>query len=170
MCDPDEFKKRRNAKQKMVKSWLDKSKYHGDYILYDHSFAEDQECFGRKRRPDFLWDSMAHFVILSVDEFQHKRGGYDCEIKRMGEIAQALGLPTIFIRYNPDEYKDSAGIKVHPYNKVRKKLLFKQLERCKTLQLQRNESDYLQVMYLYYDGFDSATTPALETIDIGKYV
>jgi len=138
----------------------------------DKTFPEDQECFGRKRRPDFLYDCGSHFVILEVDEFQHNRGGYDCEYKRMGEIAQALGLHTIFIRYNPDSYKNSKGRKVHTPLSKRKSLLFRELEKCKTITLEdlQNSSKYIRIIYLFYDGFDVSIQPEFEVLDIMKYV
>jgi len=34
-----------------------------------------------------------HKVVLEVDEYQHKKGEYNCEVKRMWDIAQALGIP-----------------------------------------------------------------------------
>ena len=65
----------------------------------------DATC--NKRRPDFLVDAGTHFLVVEVDEFQHR--GAICEERRMFQIAQALGLPTVFIRFNPDNYKTPGG-------------------------------------------------------------
>ena len=180
-CDPKIFKKRRLAKQRKVQEWLDSSKYNKNYKFTDKTFPEDYECFKRRRRPDFLYDCNTHFVILEVDENQHNRGKYNCETKRMGELAQALGLPTIFIRYNPDEFKGPKGRKIFSTEFKRKKLLLNQLSRCKTHSILLNDSeggktesienfnkDFIIVLYLYYDGFDESLTPNFETLNLDE--
>lgn len=63
----------------------------------------DRSC--NRRRPDFVWDAGSHYVVLECDEHQHRAYPGDCEHRRMWEVAQQLGLPTIFLRYNPDNYK-----------------------------------------------------------------
>jgi len=32
------------------------------------------------------------------------------------------------------------------------------------------ENNYIQIVYLFYDGFDESTRPKIETMDILKYV
>jgi hypothetical protein len=85
------------AKQLRVKNILEENN-----ILYEayDSIVGDQGC--SKKRPDFVIDAGTHKVVLEVDEYQHKKGEYNCEVKRMRDITQALGIPTLFIRYNPD--------------------------------------------------------------------
>jgi hypothetical protein len=56
-----------------------------------------------KYRPDFLFDCDTYFVILEVDEDAHESYAQECEIIRMNNITIGLGLPTLFIRYNPDK-------------------------------------------------------------------
>jgi hypothetical protein len=154
-CDPEGFfKYNRKAKEIEVKEWLDNSKEHSHYVSYDRSFPEIKECFDRRYRPDFLYDCGTHFVILEVDENQHRV--YECERKRMWEIAQSLGLPTIFIRYNPDAYKSKYRDYHKTYNPLpcaRKKMLFHVLEFAKNA-VSTQESEYLRIIKLYYDGFD----------------
>ena len=55
--------------------------------------------------PDFLFKCNKHYIVCEVDEYEHKRG-YDKneEIKRMKDIQKDLKLPTIFIRFNPDNF------------------------------------------------------------------
>ena len=56
---------------------------------------------GMFKRKSFI-DMGFFFLVIEVDEFQHKRGAYSCEKKRMQEITNMLGGPTVFLRYNPD--------------------------------------------------------------------
>ena len=79
-----------------------------------------KEGCGLKTRPDFLWDCDTHFLILEVDENQHLN--YECDRPRMINISQALGMKTLFIRYNPDKFKVNGRLSKTSDN-----------ERCKQL-------------------------------------
>jgi hypothetical protein len=66
-----------------------------------------------RRRPDLLLDMGTHIIIVEIDENKHS--GYDCycEHKRLMEISQDLQHRSIvFIRFNPDSYKDQSGMTV----------------------------------------------------------
>jgi hypothetical protein len=55
-------------------------------------------------RPDILIDFGSHIVIVEIDEFRHTN--YVCEQKRMIDLYEDMGYRnTIFIRFNPDGYK-----------------------------------------------------------------
>jgi hypothetical protein len=106
-----------------------------------------------RRRPDFVIDGVYRRIVVEVDEHQHNRGrNYEptCEVTRMWEIAQALGSPTIFIRFNPDAYKDGLGRRSNPALSERVEAL---ISWIRTLR----ERDppigvFLSTLYLYYDG------------------
>ena len=99
-CDPNEFNKTRLAKQNRVKQWLD-----ANDIKYDSCDRriEHGQCFDY--RPDFIFDCGTHMVVLEVDENQHKERAELCECVRMVNIFQSFGMPTKFVRYNPDPYR-----------------------------------------------------------------
>lgn len=60
-----------------------------------------------KRRPDLLLDMGSHIVIIEVDENKHNDYDCSCENKRLMQLSQdVLHRPIIFIRFNPDGYKD----------------------------------------------------------------
>ena len=52
--------------------------------------------------PDFLIDNCTFFLIIECDENAHSSYPINCEKIRENNICYALGLPCIFIRYNPD--------------------------------------------------------------------
>jgi len=64
-------------------------------------------------RPDIFIDCLTHSLIIEVDEHQHKRGdSYStrCEIRRVNSLFTSLAdRPIIFIRFNPDSYKNKKG-------------------------------------------------------------
>jgi hypothetical protein len=75
----------------------------------DLSWIADKKIDGgcSKRRPDLLLDLGYQIVIIEVDENQHIDYDCSCENKRIMELSQDLGhCPIIFIRFNPDDYKE----------------------------------------------------------------
>jgi len=63
------------------------------------------------RRPDVRIECFTHTIIIECDENKHI--GYSCENKRIMEIFQDLGnRPIVFLRFNPDQYKDAHGITI----------------------------------------------------------
>jgi len=60
------------------------------------------------RRPDVRIECLTHTLIIECDENKHN--GYSCENKRTMELFQDLGnRPIVFLRFNPDSYKDEKG-------------------------------------------------------------
>jgi hypothetical protein len=60
-----------------------------------------------KRRPDLLLDLGYQVLIVEIDENQHADYDCSCENKRIMELSQDLNhRPIIFIRFNPDDYKN----------------------------------------------------------------
>lgn len=64
---------------------------------------------GAAERPDFLFDHGWWALVLEVDEHQHQERDCACEQTRMVNIAETLGCPTLFVRYNPDAYTPASG-------------------------------------------------------------
>ena len=139
-----EVKKRLLEKQLRIKDLIQKE----NIEIFSYDSVIDKAC--NKKRPDIVIDCSTHFIVVEIDEFQHKRGqGYLCENIRMLDIAQALGLNTIFIRYNPDAYKTPKGrIGRESNNKREEKLINTIKIYQKAIPL-----NFLNVIYLYYDGW-----------------
>jgi hypothetical protein len=54
-----------------------------------------------------LFDLGDQVIIVEVDENQHKDYECSCENKRRMELSQDIGhRPLVFIRFNPDSYKN----------------------------------------------------------------
>jgi hypothetical protein len=61
-----------------------------------------------KRRPDLILDLGYQIIIIEIDENQHIDYDCSCENKRIMQLSQDLNhRPIIFIRFNPDDYKDN---------------------------------------------------------------
>ena len=118
-------------------------------FLHDRSVGE--EC-GRYR-PDILLETIFngchYYVIVEVDEHQHR--SYDCEEARMLNIWQACLAPCVFIRYNPDGFKDADGVTRSVSKADRLEQLVKKVNEMLE---QKPKEDSLCVTYLFYDGGD----------------
>lgn len=91
---------------------------------------------------------------------QHRERPCVCEQTRMVNIAQSLGMPTFYLRYNPDPYRKPLERRRfdHESSAIR-------LERLKfwlDYTLQNSPAtfgDHVRVMYLFYDGYNDGETP-----------
>ena len=106
-------------------------------------FPQDTSCALAKYRPDFTFDRGSYYVIIECDEDAHSQYDITCERKRMYEITGGLGLPVIFVRYNPDSPCD---------RETKKRQLVSTVEKYLTT----NSEDLFQrstiiVHYLFYD-------------------
>lgn len=126
----------------------------------------DRVC--SNKRPDFVYHCGTHVVIVEVDEDQHK--SYKCTVYgdnkegkmkgeniRMFEIAQSFdGLPVVFLRYNPDNYKTGGVLGKYGMSK-RHDLLVKWIRKCL-----REKMDGFKVKYLFYDEFNESDGSFIE--------
>lgn len=107
---------------------------------------------GSKHKPDFLIMSIFGYIILEVDEDQHRYGLYVVsEINRMKSIyfnIQSIneGAQVLFVRYNPDKYKG-----LQQSTKERHSYLYTSL--CHLIKLSTIGTELAQIK-LYYDKFD----------------
>ena len=118
-------------------------------------------------RPDAVIDYNSFLVIVEIDEYQHNSYTQQCELTRMMQLHQDYGgIPVIFVRFNPDNYKirNEQGNKV--IIKPSKKRLFDLLDLLKRLKnLSEKETIFspLSVCYLFYDNYE---TPEIKEINI----
>ena len=95
------------------------SKYHKfkEEIVINHirsSFSSLPFIFNRKisktcnRYPDALLNipSLEHIIIIEVDENRHASYDEEDELDRSLQIYEEFNKPVIFIRFNPDSYKN----------------------------------------------------------------
>lgn len=154
MCNPENFQRARLAKQNVVEDFL---KLHG-YTFTADKTVDKGEC--GLERPDFLFFAGTHAVIVEVDEEQHRSRPCVCEQTRMINIAQALSMPTFFLRYNPDPYRKPLEQRRLTHESVPIRL--ERLKCWLDYTLQNSPivfGDFIRVMYLYYDGHHDGEQP-----------
>ena len=159
MCD-GRGSRIRLGRQLQVKAALDNCSFLPKYEFYDKIAFDDTSC-GRER-PDFVWDVGTFKVILEVDEDQHKGYPCDCEQKRMVNITQGLGMPCVWVRYNPDGYKGQMSL---TRDRRRLDLLMRVLKECIELPAPDNTTDHLRVIHLFFDGFNPSQSYRIEKIN-----
>lgn len=115
-----------------MKKWIDEN--YNDFI-YNKKVNMNSTC--QTYYPDFLKDCGTFFLIIECDEKAHKDYPFSCERIRENNIVFALGLPCVFIRYNPDK----KGIK----EETKQRLLKSYMDYY----LQKEFSDN-EVVYLFY--------------------
>ncbi len=102
----------KNPEAKIVKKYKLKEHYLRETL--QENYKNISMIFDKKidngcslRRPDVRIECITHTIIIECDENRHQ--GYSCENKRIMEIFQDLGnRPIVFLRFNPDSYKDIA--------------------------------------------------------------
>jgi hypothetical protein len=139
------------AKEKAVGQFLMSKE---DLHIESYDKVIDASC--NYKRPDFVIDALLFKIIVEVDEGQHKSYPCECEQKRMIMVHQSFGgTPVVFIRYNPDAFKDYKNKKADVNRNTRLNTLYNLIKNLKN----NEELDIpLSAYYLYYDGFNKNST------------
>ena len=75
-----------------------------------HCTKDEKENSNGHLFPDIRFDCDFYHLIVEVDEHKHRGADYKCDEQRMYNIIAKLGLPCIFIRYNPDSKESNKEI------------------------------------------------------------
>lgn len=132
-------------KQQRIRDMLLAHKNFPKFDSYDRS-VNMGEC-GRER-PDFVWNTPTHQVVLEVDEHQHRERLCECEQTRMVNVTSSFGMPVFWIRFNPDNFK---GIWSDLTDKIRHDTLRKTIKCC-LKDAPKDTTDFCRVTYLFFDG------------------
>jgi hypothetical protein len=143
-CDPASRAERR-CKERRVRELFDENGL---------TYSSHNKAVEGGFRPDFVFDAATHFVVVEVDENQHRAYPADGERSRMVSLCRALGKPTFFVRFNPDAYAPGgcAGSGRSPEEPlaVREKTLVIWVKRLIFSSLRPRGAEAL---YLFFDGY-----------------
>jgi hypothetical protein len=148
--DPLTFQIRSKTKEIAVRDFIN-SRFeefqHDKPIWYNESVCD---CT-TKRRIDHRKLINDTILCIETDENQHKSYSKTDEEARYNDIFMAFGGKFIFIRFNPDKYKDKNGKSCNPMLVNRLPILEdeinKQIKRIET----GGNTELLEVVELYYD-------------------
>jgi hypothetical protein len=111
-----------------------------------------------RRRPDVAIDFGSHCLMIEIDENKHTN--YSCEEKRMVELYEDISFRKIvFLRFNPDRYKDGTTVYPSPFRYTRAGILHLEetefnrrmdqlMERIRAYRVE--PADQITVEYLFY--------------------
>lgn len=93
-------------------------------------------------------------LAIETDENQHKRYNEMDEETRYDDLYMAFSGKWIYIRFNPDGFKNNCNISKNPNMEKRLEILKKEIEK----QIKKIENDenteLVERVYLFYDGYD----------------
>ena len=116
-----------------------------------------------RRRPDLLLDMGSHIIIVEVDENKHTDYDCSCENKRLMELSQDIQYrPIVFIRFNPDDYTNQAGILVKSCWKLNKLGVMQIIKTKQKEWEERIETLKQQIQYW----IDNPTEKTIEIIEL----
>jgi hypothetical protein len=132
------------------------------YYSLNSRFETKVEYNGKHRKADALILFHTHSIIIETDEKQHKKYNKKDENVRNDIIFNGLGgKPLVFIRFNPDGYKDNLGKKhkgcfefaqgMLDQDAINYRLSF--IKQIVDFYIYKIPADGITQCYLFYDGF-----------------
>ena len=88
---------------------------------------------------------------IEVDENQHKRYDDIAEHDRYNDLFMAYSGKWIFIRFNPDKFRDCAGILTNPTQNQRLQCLKIEINHQIKRILENSNTELLEIIHLFYD-------------------
>ncbi len=104
-------------------------------------------------RPDFVLDCGTHCHIIEVDDQQHSYESQDCELLRVHTLFLSTKMPTVFTRFNPDEFSIN-GMPQIVGLEDRLQALLDQINLVKSVIPSRP----ITIEYMFYDTVDNRVT------------
>lgn len=149
--DPLTFQIRSKTKEIAVRDFINQN-----FVGFQHDkplWTGNCECVNRRRIDHRLLIGNT-LLCIETDENQHKYYNTTDEDIRYDDLYMLHSGKFIFIRFNPDKYKNEKGKTVNPmlYTRlpVLKTEIEKQLQRIK----QDSNNELLEIVKLYYDNYN----------------
>lgn len=102
-------------------------------------------------------------LCLEVDEDQHKSYIKEDESNRYNDLFMDFSGKYIFIRYNPDKFKDISGKSTDPSFETRMNILTETLtEHIERIKKNKN-TELVEIHHLFYDELPKAKKAFLQT-------
>ena len=141
---------RKNSKEIQVVNYIT-TRYDG--FIHDKPFYVDfdGDCCASKRRIDLRKFVDGTTLCIEIDEGQHKRYSNIDEISRYNEIFMDFSSKYIFIRYNPDQYKDKNNKTKRPQLNTRMETLEKEINKHIDRIKQNKNIELLEIHHLFFN-------------------
>ena len=120
-------------------------------FIHDHPIYTGNCKCSHRRRVDHRKLIGNTMLCIETDERQHSNYDKIDEEIRYDDLMMVFSGKWIFIRFNPDSYKNSKGIRSNPKIEKRFTALQEEIDRqIKIIEKEENE-DMLKIVKLYYD-------------------
>ena len=148
--DPKALTVRTKSKEMQVVSYI-LSKFDG--FIHDKPFYVDLEggCCASKRRVDLRKLVNSTMLCIEIDEGQHKTYIKERENARYDDLFMDFSGKYIFIRYNPDKFKDKYGKMKNPFFETRVEVLEKAIEKHILRIIAEDNDNLVEIHHLFYD-------------------
>lgn len=148
--DPLTFQIRCKTKEIAVRDFIN-SRFQG--FQHDKTMETGNCDCTIRRRIDHRCLINDTLLVIETDENQHKSYDKMDEETRYDDLFMAFSGKWIYIRYNPDKYKNTKGESKNPTLSTRLPVLEKEIQKHID-RIQRGENtELVERVYLFYDGY-----------------
>jgi hypothetical protein len=148
--DPLVLQVHKKSKENYVRDFLNE---YFDGFVHDHPLWIGECDCSHRRRIDHRKLIGNTLLCIETDEKQHKRYDVEDEKIRYDDLYMVHGGKFIFIRFNPDSYTNNFNDRVNPNIKHRMDDLMTEIEKHIERINNDDNSELLEVHYLFYDGY-----------------
>ena len=146
--DPLTSKIRCNTQEEKVKKFINDN---FDGFVHDKPLWTAHCDCSVRRRIDHRKLFGNTLLCIETDENQHKWYNKQDEKDRYDDLYNAYSGKWIFIRFNPDHYKDQNGKKKNPRMVTRLKALQAEINKQITRIEKEENTELVEIVYMYYD-------------------
>jgi hypothetical protein len=149
--DPLTFQIRSKTKEIAVRDFINQN-----FVGFQHDkplWTGNCTCINRRRIDHRLLIGNT-LLCIETDENQHKNYNTMDEELRYDDLYMLHSGKFIFIRFNPDKYKNAKGKTVNPMLYTRLPVLKNEIEKQLHRITQDNNNDLLEIVKLYYDNYN----------------
>ena len=127
-----------------------------------------QDSCGLRDRPDFVIDAGFCWIVIECDEHQHRdrmcarrcecprdaARHCQCQQARLVDLGQVLGMPQVWLRFNPDPYRTASGSRGPTAPARRRQELARMVNFVARQDITWLQGAFTRACYMYYDGDD----------------
>ena len=149
--DPLTFQIRSKTKEIAVRDFINQT-----FVGFQHDkslWTGNCECVNRRRIDHRLLIGNT-LLCIETDENQHKTYNVNDEEIRYDDLYMLHSGKFIFIRFNPDKYKNENGKTVNPMLYTRLPVLQMEIENQIQRINQEDNNELLEIVKLYYDNYN----------------
>ena len=160
--DPLTFQIRGKTKEIAVRDFINEN-FEGFH--HDIPLQTCGDCTVRRRIDHYKLFGNT-MLSIETDEHQHTSYSKKDEETRYNDIVAGFTSKHIFIRFNPDGYKNSKGQRRNPSMQVRLEILKREIEKQISRISNNENTELIEKVFLFYNGFEMNESDEGTTVHI----